>query len=108
MEIHSDSDSEIPRKCSRTEGPTNECIICGEHGSTEQFYHPKNEDSWRKLLEAATLHQFEKLIQIKTTLVFQIFIIIQSAEKTFCHKKSLAKIKKQQSSSCVDDESKES
>ena len=103
MEKDSDSDSGIPR----TEGPTNECIICGEHGSTEQFYHPKNEDSWTKLLEVATLRPFEKLLQNKDHPGVPDICYHSECRKTFCHKKSLTKVKKEQSSSCLGDESKE-
>ena len=65
MEMDSDSDIEIPRKRQRTEMFTNECIICGEHGLKEQFCQPKDQESWTKLLEAATLRQFEKLLRYK-------------------------------------------
>ena len=84
MEMDSDSDIEIPRKRQRTKMFTNECIICGEHGLKELFCQPKDQELWTKLLEAASLKSF---FNIKNTLVFQIFIIIQSAERHFVTRK---------------------
>ena len=106
MEKDSDSDSGIPRKCSRT-GPIKRMHHLWWTCSTEQFYHPKNEDSWTKLLEEATLRQFEKLLQYKDHPGVPDIYYHSECRKTFCHKKSLTKVKKEQNFSCLGDESKE-
>ena len=104
MEMDSDSEIEIPRKRLRTEMFTNECIICGEHGLKEQFCQPKDQESWTKLLEAATLRQFESFFGIKNNLECVPDIYYHpECRKTFCHKKALTKIKKEQSFPCLND-----
>ena len=81
--MDSDSDIEVPRKRQRKEMFTNECIICGEHGLKEQFCQPKDQ-VMDKAPRGATLKSF---FSIKNTLVFQIFIIIQSVERHFVTRK---------------------
>ena len=101
--MDSDSDIEIPRKRQRTEMFTNECILCGEHGLKEQFCQPKDQESWTKLLEAAILRQFEKLLRYKEHPSVPDIYYHPECRKTFCHKKALTKIKKEQSFSCLND-----
>ena len=103
MEMDSDSDIEIPRKRQRTKMFTNECIICGEHGLKEQFCQPKDQESWTKLLEVATLRQFEKLLRYKEHPSVPDIYYHPECRKTFCHKKAHTKIKKEQSFSCLND-----
>ena len=103
MEMDSDSDIEIPRKRQRTEMFTNECIICGEHGLKEHFCQSKEQESWTKLLEAATLRQFEKLLQYKEHPSVPDIYYHPECRPTFCHKKAYTKIKKEQSFSYLDD-----
>ena len=97
--MESDSDLEVPRKRHRAEIFRNECIICGEHGLIEQFCKPKDQESWTNLLVAATLRQFEKLLQYKEHPYVPDIYYHLECRKSFCHQEALSKIKNQSTES---------
>ena len=104
MEMDSDSEIEIPRKRQRTEMFTNECIICGEHGLKEQFASRRIKSHGQSSSRQRFCASLKSFFCIKNTRVCVPDIYYHpECRKTFCHKKALTKIKKEQSFSCLND-----
>ena len=104
MEMDSDSEIEIPRKQQRTEMFTKECIICGEHGLKEQFASRRIKSHGQSSSRQRFCASLKSFFCIKNTRVCVPDIYYHpECRKTFCHKKVLTKIKKEQSFSCLND-----
>ena len=67
------------------------------------FVTRKDNESWLKLLEAASLCQFEKLLQYKDHSGVSDVYYHKECRKKFCHKKRLTKVNKEQSGSRLND-----
>ena len=91
-------ESEIKAKCQKVD--TSKCIFCGKDSSLQELTSPQDEQSWKSLLEAAGVRNFEPIVSLGKSSASDTtphVLYHRKCGSEFTHKKSLEKIARQQS-----------